>query len=491
MVFVGSNDTGKTSVLRALASALAPTVKGERLGRWAPQPEMAAAVLAALPDEAGGGEVWIQGRTARAPAQIVTVGLDDRGEGSERFHAIPRGFGAALGRPVHEVVWLEVPSLESLTRSLRVLADDEVAPLAAAAFERLPAFARQHYIGVVLDAKTSPVGVALRDDRDDHPLSVLASGVRAWLLLALAEELRRGRRPRAVDRPVLFLVDEPELHLHPLGQQEVASWLLELLDGAGKAATMAVATHSAPVVEMALRRNDASVTICTRDPAAPTFLRSWSRASLEKTTVLAERAGLLASDVYLSADALLVVEGKHDLTLIPAIWRLLFGRLPAADGVRLAAGSGLDNMAPMLEEMAELWDRRKKRFVLADCPRFDASRHDLWLETATREHYETLIHDRFDIVACIDVDCYAAVDWRGGAASWAETESELLDALALPDGPAKQASRGRVRKRKEKAVAAMGRLVGYLDRLPTDRTCERIDASLREKLDVIRDGARP
>ncbi|MGH9154538.1 MAG: hypothetical protein ACRD1K_01500 [Acidimicrobiales bacterium] len=389
--------------------------------------------------------------------------------------------GPGVRRPVDEVVWIEVPRVSALSRALRARADTTV--VAVSAYDLLPEFVKERYKAVVIGGGAG-MGIALQDKRAEHKLEVLASGVKTWLLLALAEALRRSRRRQWADRSVLFLVDEPELHLHPLGQQAAAAWLMKLLDGSGPGALMAVATHSASVVEMALRRSDSSVTVCSRKAAEFTTIDAWSGPELGEMTKRAEAAGLLASEMYLSAGVLLVVEGTHELNLLPAIWRLLFGRLPGADGVRLAAGAGLDNMAVLLAQMASIWDPSKPRFVLADC---DGRSNYAFTRAATKHGFTLLTHDRFDIVACVTAAAYRKAGcWNLSSSTWEDFEAELA---ATHD---RKVRKNRRESAKKSASGAMAKLIDYLDSQPqSDPDSELVDPSLRACLHQVRTAAQP
>ena len=71
-----------------------------------------------------------------------------------------------------------------------------------------------------------------RDGRRAFDLRLGASGIAVWAGYALEEAARRvwadalsGVTGTTILRPTVLIIDEPERHLHPNAQREVAEWL--------------------------------------------------------------------------------------------------------------------------------------------------------------------------------------------------------------------------------------------------------------------------
>jgi hypothetical protein len=95
------------------------------------------------------------------------------------------------------------------------------------------------------------VQVALRSRQSGRlfDLDVVGSGVRVWAQYSLREAMRSLREAEEAipERRSIYVLDEPERHLHPSAQTEIAAWLAERVrDGAH----VLMATHAIPFLNI-------------------------------------------------------------------------------------------------------------------------------------------------------------------------------------------------------------------------------------------------
>ncbi|MDP8929706.1 MAG: AAA family ATPase [Actinomycetota bacterium] len=153
----------------------------------------------------------------------------------------------------------------------------------------------------------------------------------------------------------LLLVDEPELHLHPTAQSDVATWLVaHTRDGA----QVLAATHSPYLlgVDTAL----AEFMHVSASPAGPVVV-SVDDGLMQMLRDRAHTAGLRPGDVVQIARGVLVVEGLHDQLVLERF----FGRELERARVLLLRLEGAGN-APALAESEFLARTRIPIRVLLD-----------------------------------------------------------------------------------------------------------------------------
>lgn len=354
LVLVGPNDTGKTSLLRALHlclgmshSQLLPAIS-ERDFTDTAEPLTLRVTLdgiedpdrAAFPDEITVG-----------PPEALVIELEasmdpaDPDQRDVRRRCPDGGHGRSLSRLQLDQIGFEfVPAVRSLLRELGAartgavrtllsgldLAADEAAlaaaadairaaidgstalgefreGLAAALSEALPIAIGKEDIRVVsesevLDEPLAGVTVTVADGGHAVPLAEQSDGIRALSVLALLGMSYKTAR--------IIAVDEPETHLHPSAQRSIAT---SLVCGAGQ---RILATHSPAVVEqcdpldvVVVRADRTTRQLPAGAPvAAPAkMVRHWSNRLLEPLT----------------ARAVLLVEGVSDRILVERTAALL------------------------------------------------------------------------------------------------------------------------------------------------------------------------
>jgi predicted ATPase len=487
MVFIGRNDSGKTTALRALAAALEERPRG-RTGGWVPTQalveEIGEDVLRRArredPAEAVPAEFLVYGRDPNG----TTVRLQSPGDNSRP--PVPETLHDRLSAPVGGVVWLDLGDLgrpedqvreflhlvrgalaaeaeEAGDRNLKIAATDEREPdwpsdtlgedaphdglfdigdegravsvrpwvryaldeLGRAAYLLLPDFARQYYAAVATDVITNPPFAPwsysvtlLAPGRRPYSMDELASGVRAWVNLAIREAKREllGRPvhlttdsflfddpDERAHRRLLYLVDEPERHLHPEAQRLAARWLLERSRDPGVG--VAVATHSPAFLD--LPRGAISLYLCRRDPDGEgATIEPWGGERLAATYDAAEESGLLMSDVFLAGTVPLIVEGKFDREYVRTVWRILFGFNPEADGIRMVVAGGINEAGKIVEDVLDRAYRPDRAiYFLTDSPDLDVPEGHANAQRLQKDfNVVVLAHHRFDIWALIRED---------------------------------------------------------------------------------------
>ena len=213
---------------------------------------------------------------------------------------------------------------------IRPIVEQACARLAAMANELAPVFVSSKYEIVV--APLAPdewraygdhrVAIRLRALGTDEcfDISVASSGVSAWTAYAVQEAVRRASEELAVEeseggfRPpshTIYVLDEPEAHLHPLAQEEAARWVAQI---AQSGAHVVLATHATPFLSLPLA--DVEYLLVTRAETHETQVQAISEDVLGAVSGSASSLGLPPAALIQLTHAWLVVEGEHDRKIV-------------------------------------------------------------------------------------------------------------------------------------------------------------------------------
>lgn len=154
-------------------------------------------------------------------------------------------------------------------------------------------------------------------------LEVASTGAATWAGYAVAETIRRATQRRtessedrvAAAAPTIFLIDEPERHLHPLAQEEVAIWLGEIVR---EGASIVIATHAVPFLRFPI--TDTHYFRVTRRPDWNSDVKLIAPSVLDEVRDSAQALGLPPAAVLQLVRAWLVVEGEDDKDLLEALF---------------------------------------------------------------------------------------------------------------------------------------------------------------------------
>jgi hypothetical protein len=200
-------------------------------------------------------------------------------------------------------------------------------------------------------------------------LRVAGSGIALWAAISIMEGVDRLGRPHQIARSPagqlappetgdedeyfiaraqrmrVYLIDEPERHLHPVAQREAAAWIAELAQLPG-APSVVVATHSPAFLN--LSSQVAQYIGVVRDDGL-TQTRVLNVGQLDR---LAKRLGLARADLIQLVRAVLIVEGKHDKMVVEHF----FGDDVSRMGARVVPIRGTANKSGIPESaiLAEL-----------------------------------------------------------------------------------------------------------------------------------------
>ena len=172
--------------------------------------------------------------------------------------------------------------------------------------------------------------------REDFDLAVASSGIAAWTSFALSEAIRLTEEELAkairlkeealaeVDPAsegaraavtTVYVLDEPEAHLHPLAQEQAAAWVAER---ARTGAHVLLATHAVPFLSLPL--GDVEYFQVTRDQDWWTRAKPITGDILGAVADSAEALGLPPVALIQLTRAWLVVEGEHDCRILDAFY---------------------------------------------------------------------------------------------------------------------------------------------------------------------------
>ena len=155
----------------------------------------------------------------------------------------------------------------------------------------------------------------------------------------LSESSKATVRLEPSDAPGVYIVDEPEAHLHPASIASVRDWLTRLAESA---ATVFVATHSLVLLDsdsQLLKR------VLVVQDHGHTKLRSLSGALADELADVSADLGLTKADLLLMARLVVFVEGPHDVIVLDEWFR---NELRSA-GIRVFPVHGVNNILGLVE----------------------------------------------------------------------------------------------------------------------------------------------
>jgi predicted ATPase len=164
------------------------------------------------------------------------------------------------------------------------------------------------------------LAVTYRDTNGELELSSAGAGLVGLVALYAAMERTRAVRERGRSVPVMFLLDEPEAHLHPRLQGDVGEELAKLATEFGL--QLVLATHSIEMINRLARRPESLLMTVDRSAGTVEVLRSES----DTIRALDEFCDLtpFASLSFLASRRILFYEGPSDRDVLEACARLQF-----------------------------------------------------------------------------------------------------------------------------------------------------------------------
>ncbi|HHH26735.1 MAG TPA: hypothetical protein ENK57_00060 [Polyangiaceae bacterium] len=178
------------------------------------------------------------------------------------------------------------------------------------------------------------------------PLELTAAGAGLINLIALYASLERVRDRRRPDTHVIFLLDEPEAHLHPRLQGEVGAALVELAGEFG--AQLIIATHAVEIINTLGTRSDVVLTRIDRQQNQATVLTSQTEI-LRDLEVWCDLTPFSAVN-FLASKRLLFHEGPSDREILRSCAAVLYrnddDRRRRFEDWTLVSLGGVGNLTP-------------------------------------------------------------------------------------------------------------------------------------------------
>jgi AAA domain, putative AbiEii toxin, Type IV TA system len=141
-------------------------------------------------------------------------------------------------------------------------------------------------------------------------------------------------RLEPLNAPGVYVVDEPEAHLHPLAIASIRAWLEGLARAAGT--TVLAATHS-PILLNTSSGHATRVLVLPRDGG--TELHPVASTMDDRLAAAANELGITRGDLLLMTRLGVFVEGPHDVIILSE-W---FGDELRGSGIRVFPAHGADN----------------------------------------------------------------------------------------------------------------------------------------------------
>ena len=293
-----------------------------------------------------------------------------------------------------------------------------------------------------------------RSGGDAFDLGVASSGVATWTGFALSEairlteeELDKASNPwRATGGQTIYVFDEPETHLHPLAQEQAASWIAERVQ---TGAHVLLATHAVPFLDLPLI-TDVKYFAVTRSQGRETTTEEVSGDVLGAVAESAEALGLAPVALIQLTRAWLVVEGEHDRKILDSFYgrelRQNRIRILPLRGARRATHSflNLEALAPLGLPFYTLLDNARTEAVKAGRIEGAMTQEEAWLEQIWRLYREKGVKGDImglgnypDIICALPIEAVRQVagENRGkpeAATSWSDLIGLYQEHLAKP-----------------------------------------------------------
>lgn len=233
-----------------------------------------------------------------------------------------------LGRKIAEVrellggVWLVDGDSTTLAEDVaEAIPDIDIAALQDRANSFAPAFVAD---AGTIELDSTPGGQVLgfrERDGEKRLVTDLGAGIARWVAIAVRAAMREAGDPNPLR---LWLLDEPEEHLHLNAIRDLRNWLTERnQEGVG----IVVATHALELLD--LPASHAEFLLLARDEDGGSVAVGAS-GLIESLEAYASDLGINPSDAIRLARAFLIVEGKHDEQIIRRFYgdRLAQHRMP-------------------------------------------------------------------------------------------------------------------------------------------------------------------
>jgi AAA domain, putative AbiEii toxin, Type IV TA system len=198
--------------------------------------------------------------------------------------------------------------------------------------------ARWAAAAVQLACRNMEKGTQVVTDQDGSVIGE-RDAVRDMVAAARAEPLSQSTvRLESADAPGVYVIDEPEAHLHPAAIASVRAWLEEL---ARTATAVLAATHSPMLLD-----TDSHLTkrILVRPGDGETELQNLTGITDDRLTEAASELGITKGDLLLMTRLAVFVEGPHDVIILGE-W---FGNELRAAGIRVFPAHGGDNFEELV-----------------------------------------------------------------------------------------------------------------------------------------------
>ncbi len=171
------------------------------------------------------------------------------------------------------------------------------------------------------------LAVTFRDDNGEIELSAAGAGL--VNLIALYTALSRWRRESG-DRAVLFLLDEPEAHLHPRLQADMSERLAQLVTDEFRA-QIVLATHSVDILNR-LSTSGALLVRCDRRAQPSAVTLDGDAALFDDLATWVDLAPYTAIN-FLASRSIVFCEGDDEVALLPKLAALKFRGDPTRNEV--------------------------------------------------------------------------------------------------------------------------------------------------------------
>jgi len=271
------------------------------------------------------------------------------------------------------------------------------------------------------------------------PLELSSAGTGLASMLALYAAIRNSQVANAQGRAVLFMFDEPEAHLHPRLQGEVAARLIEMIANAG--AQLLCATHSVEMINRMGRDPRTVVLRIDRDRGGQVRTLHSEEERMDELSAWCDLSPFAQLNL-LSTRRIVFYEGPSDYKILEGCARLYLGsdpsRLKLFRDWTPAPLSGTGNLEakqvlkkallPVFKQLPEGESIRVVRILDRDYGRQPKTER----QSDSKEHYEELdvVWSRHSIESHF-MEPERLTDWIDAALKEEPTRPAELDRAAL------------------------------------------------------------
>ena len=295
------------------------------------------------------------------PEPLYIEAMDDAAEDISRFSS-KNTIGLLLKYALEQIRANNAVALSAITQDLQRLGAHLQGPTRLSELSNLESDATVEIaeffpdLGLHLDIQAPAfddlikgAAISLSDGQGhQRPFTSFGHGAQRTVQMALIK-LLATRAPRGAGQgaTTVLLIDEPELYLHP----QAIERLRDSLDNLSQSGFQVIFSTHSPLMLGGAHVLDTAIVV--KDSSAATTVRMKLATAAATIATHSHQANVIFSIQHathlLFSEKVFVVEGKTEMTLLPALYKVVHGRSMAYDKTCLIEASSSSSVFPMMQ----------------------------------------------------------------------------------------------------------------------------------------------